>query len=59
MNVRRCGFSRLSSAVRQSLLAAPCALLALSALSQPPPLRVMPLGDSITYGANSDGIGGG
>ena len=59
MNLCPCGPGRLSSAVRQSLWAVPCALLAVSAFSLPPPLRVMPLGDSITYGANSDGIGGG
>ncbi|MDR2849480.1 MAG: GDSL-type esterase/lipase family protein, partial [Verrucomicrobiota bacterium] len=39
------------------------AVLSLSALclsgQTPPPLRIMPLGDSITYGANNDGIGGG
>ena len=27
--------------------------------AQAPKIRIMPLGDSITYGANSDGIGGG
>jgi hypothetical protein len=37
-----------------------CAFLAVApVLSQPPPLRIMPLGDSITYGSNNDGVGGG
>jgi len=49
----------LSSVVRPSLFIILFALVAVTALSLPPPLRVMPLGDSITYGANSDGIGGG
>ena len=59
MNVFRSGLGRLSSVVSQSLPAVLCSLVAVTALSQPPPLRVMPLGDSITYGSNSDGVGGG
>lgn len=34
-------------------------ITAIPCLAQAPKIRIMPLGDSITYGANSDGIGGG
>ncbi len=34
-------------------------ITAIPCLAQAPRIRIMPLGDSITYGANSDGIGGG
>lgn len=59
MNLRPCGIGLFASVVRLPLFAALSALLAVPALSQPPPLRIMPLGDSITYGSNNDGIGGG
>jgi len=41
--------------LRPTLLAAASSFLALAASSQPPPLRIMPLGDSITYGASVAG----
>jgi lysophospholipase L1-like esterase len=44
----------LMSAVCFSVL-----LSSLPCLAQTPKIRIMPLGDSITYGANNDGIGGG
>ena len=55
MTTCRSGFARLSSIARCSLFAAGCSLAALPALSQPPPLRILPLGDSITYGASVAG----
>src|SRR5665647_586276 len=55
MNVIQCGLGRLSSAVRQSLFTILFALVAVSAFSQPPPLRILPLGDSITYGSSVAG----
>ena len=55
MIIRRCDSARLSSLVHRSLFAVCCSLAALPAFSQPPPLRVLPLGDSITYGASVAG----
>jgi autotransporter-associated beta strand protein len=59
MNTCCCGLKRLPSSIRHSLFVFLYLQFAVVAFSQPPPLHVMPLGDSITYGANSDGIGGG
>ncbi len=59
MNSNRSVFGCLSSLVRRSLPVILCSTVAITSFSLPPPLRIMPLGDSITYGANSDGIGGG
>ncbi len=59
MTVRLCGFSRSCVVIRYASFACAVMLATSSALSQPPPLRIMPLGDSITYGANNDGVGGG
>jgi len=59
MTLRLCGFARSSVVIRFALFAGAVTLATASALSQPPPLRIMPLGDSITYGSNNDGVGGG
>ena len=59
MTLRMYGFARSCVIIRFALFACAVMLATSSALSQPPPLRIMPLGDSITYGANNDGIGGG
>ncbi len=60
MNMHYCGWVYVLSAIRRTLLAALIVLfLACPAFAQTPALRIMPLGDSITFGANTDGIGGG
>ena len=58
MNMHYCGWvSR--TILRATLVAFSIFFFAHPVFSQAPTLRIMPLGDSITYGANIDGIGGG
>lgn len=60
MNMHYCGWVNVLSAIRCTLLTTLILFfLACPAFAQTPTLRIMPLGDSITYGANRDGIGGG
>ena len=59
MSIHRCGSFYLSTILHAPLAALIVLFSAHVAFSQTPTLRIMPLGDSITYGANSDGIGGG
>jgi autotransporter-associated beta strand protein len=60
MSIRLSGSNRLCSVACRWLLVGVGALLAVTpVLAQPPPLRIMPLGDSITYGSNNSGTGGG
>jgi hypothetical protein len=55
MNTNRLNCTRLSSVIRLSLFAALSVLFAVPAFSLPPPLRILPLGDSITYGSSVAG----
>jgi hypothetical protein len=56
MSIRLSGSNRLCSVACRWLLVGVGALLAVTpVLAQPPPLRIMPLGDSITYGSNNSG----
>lgn len=55
MNIRRPIWSCPSSVIRQSLAVLFFLMTAVISFSQTPPLRILPLGDSITYGASVAG----